>query len=535
MSVPKYWILNVYRLLFIPAGYFFTFSATGQTVAPDTVFIYETVTVYDTLRIYDTVRIYTPKNEILQPERISEIFYDAPATFLQIDINYVNNVRNVYHKKKMNEMNFKRMKRLSGLLLSLGLMTGYAQEPEEPVLKSFPAQITFVYPMSTHGNNSTDFKYNFSLNILTGKMGGVNGLAFGGLINRTLGTATGVQLAGLGNFSGRVRGILFGGLGNIAGDISGIQLGGLGNLSKNVKGIQFGGIINEAEDISGIQITGCINAVHNINGIQFGGLLNRSSDVRGIQIAGLLNRTQSESGLQFGGLGNIDYRGANVQIAGLFNHVAENRGFQFAGIFNRSEEATGAQIAGLVNRTGVLKGFQFGIISINDTVESGISMSVIHIVKKGAYREFALSFSDYNNIEFNYKMGTKKFYTIYSVGTNITGEHLWVSGFGFGSRKTIFPRIDFQPELISYQYYPENFRNIQPTFATRFKLGFVYNINERLGLSIAPSVYNLSSGKGSKSGADVYDISFIPPIYSHKWENHTTSVGFGISAGLILR
>jgi hypothetical protein len=342
-------------------------------------------------------------------------------------------------------------------------------------LQNFPAQMSIVYPMGTHGQQSVNYSYNLSFNLFYGKVGGVKGVEISGLF------------------------------GNIKGDMTGFQIAGLGNASNAVSGIQIGGLMNASDAVKGIQI---------------GGLMNASDAVKGIQIGGLGNASDNMKGIQIGGLGNI---------------ADDVNGIQIGGIYNRSGTMSGIGINGIYNRTKILRGFQIGLVSVNDTIEKGISLSLVNIVKRGFYKEWELSFSDYANVALSYKMGMQKFYTIYTVGANFIEDNLWIVGAGFGNRTSIGNRFDFQPELVSYNYFPTDFKNIQNTFATRMKFGFVYRINEKFGLSLAPSVYVMNTQKDSNTDSEFYRASPINAFYTDEKGNRQTTIGIGISLGLSIR
>jgi len=67
------------------------------------------------------------------------------------------------------------------------------------------------------------------------------------------------------------------------------------------------------------------------------------------------------------------------------------------------------------------------------------------------------------------------------------------AGFGFGNWTPVGNKLDFRPELVSYYYFPMNFKNMQNTSATYLKFGFVYNISENIGLSFTPSIYAIAN------------------------------------------
>jgi len=442
-----------------------------------------------------------------------------------------------------------------------------AQETND--LKKFPAQISIVYPVGTHGRQSVNHTYNLSLNLLTGKVGGVKGLEVSGLYGRVENNVLGIQIAGLGSVAGgKAKGLQASGLVNVVGDeMKGIQVSGITNVvGDGMKGVQVSGFANViGDEMKGIQMTGFANVIgDNMKGIQVSGFANVvgdemkgiqtsgfanviGDDMKGIQVSGFANVVgDNMRGIQVSGFANVvgDYM-KGLQIAGICNAVESVNGIQIAGIYNRGLKkdgerqlvsvVNGVQIAGIYNRTHTLRGLQIGLVSVTDTIEKGFSLSLVNIVKRGFYREWELSFSDYANVALSYKMGMQNFYTIYTAGVNFIEDNLWIVGAGFGNRTPIGNRFDFQPELVFYNYYPTNFKNIQNTFATRLKFGFVYRLNERYGLSLAPSVYVMTAQKDSDPNSKFYKVSPVSALYTNKSGNRQTTIGVGISLGLNIK
>jgi len=390
------------------------------------------------------------------------------------------------------------------------LISVSAQQTSE--LKNVPAQVSIFYPLGTDGRQSPHNLYNFSFNLLTGKIGGLSGMEISGLYGQVENNFLGFQVAGLGNVAG--------------GGMKGMQVAGLANvIGDGVLGMQIAGLANIVGDgMKGIQVTGLANVIGDgMQGMQVAGLANVIGDgMQGMQITGLVNVIGDKMlGMQVAGLANIVGDGVKgLQIAGLANVVGD--------------EMKGVQI-GLYNRVRTSKGLQIGLVSVNDTIANGVSLSLINIVKKGAYREWELSFADYANVALSYKMGVQKFYTIYTAGVNFIEDNLWTFGIGFGNRTPIGSRFDFQPELVYCNYFPTNFKNIQNTFATHLKLGFVYCLNEKFGLSLAPSVYVMNADKRSNSGSEFYKAGPFNALYTNKSGNTRTTIGVGISIGLSIK
>ena len=170
--------------------------------------------------------------------------------------------------------------------------------------KHRPFHMSFLYPLSTDGVNSKDYSYNFSLNILGGVTGGLNGAEFGGLFNINLNQTNGAQFAGIFNKANKLTGAQFAGIGNISNyNNSATQFGGIFNFSpKGTSLAQFAGIANVAD--SSI--------------FQFGGIANVSDDVT-CQVGGIVNLAR-KSKVQIGLINVSD--SANIMI-GLVN-IAKN-------------------------------------------------------------------------------------------------------------------------------------------------------------------------------------------------------------------
>ncbi len=498
-------------------------TVSGQVAVPDTIYIYEMVIVYDTIVIRDTVRFkrtmdmpmlqaidiipFTDKfsakhrsdevvprpayDDRLKPAGISGTRYNLvptstnptstnptekksspTATFSENSIIlHENNNHQQKNQKEVKTMKMNLASNLSAIILTAQTMSGLlAQEnKQEGDLKFFPMQFSFVYPMTTQGNQTVNYRYSLSFNLLSGKVGAVQGIEFGGLFNYAGQTVKGVQFAGITNATESVLGVQFGGIANICKEATGGRFAGIANVSEHTKGAQFAGIANISE---------------------------------------------------------------------------KSEGVQFAGIANISQEVSGVSFSGVLNRTGTLRGAQFGLVNVIDTIESGVSIALVNIVKKGFYREWSLTFADYQNVGLNFKMGTQKFYMVLSAGANFVEDKLWVYGFGLGHRTPINQRFDFQPEIVAYQYLPQDFKNIRNTSATHLKLGFICKLNNRLGLAVAPSLYYLNSEVSETK----LKTSPIPPVFEFEssWNEHGSNgeknnhkyrhaFGAGISIGIIFR
>lgn len=154
---------------------------------------------------------------------------------------------------------------------------------------------------------------------------------------------------------------------------------------------------------------------------EFGGLYNVNTHLtKGFQFAGIANYSgNSENAAQFAGITNIAAGGTTP--------------FQFAGIANVADEVTGLQFAGIANVAKRVKGVQFGLFNYAEESD-GVSIGLINIVKNGGKQEFEVSFSEALNTAVSFKLGTDKFYTIFSGGVNYINKPTeYAAGLGFGT------------------------------------------------------------------------------------------------------
>lgn len=239
-----------------------------------------------------------------------------------------------------------------------------------------PVQVSLIPYIGTNWKVSGSATNRFSLNILAGYSGGLDGVEIGGLLNMTRNVASGVQIGGLVNY--------------VEGNSDGVQIGGLVNYVKGtIDGVQIGGLVNYSKDATeAVQVAGIANyGKGRFGGVRVAGLLNISNDsAHGVQIAGLVNIGNRHSG--------------------------------------------GFQLAGLVNYTRVLSGVQLGFINVASRVERGTPIGFFSYVSDG-YHLFELSANEIFYANLSFKSGTKAFYNIFQVGI---GDNLKFHGaYGIGT------------------------------------------------------------------------------------------------------
>jgi hypothetical protein len=142
------------------------------------------------------------------------------------------------------------------LIFMVALSGSRLQAQENDESKPESSQITFAYPLGTNGYDAKYISNKFSINVLYGVNGGLDGFEAGGLFNYNRGNVNGVQLAGAANINKEYT--------------EGLMLAGCFNLVLNrARGVQFADINVATRDFTGLQ-AGVINYAGGLRGVQFG-------------------------------------------------------------------------------------------------------------------------------------------------------------------------------------------------------------------------------------------------------------------------
>ncbi len=259
-------------------------------------------------------------------------------------------------------------------------------------------QFSLTPGLGTHGQLSAQVVNNFSLNVLGGYNGGVNGLEIGGLFNIDKKSVRYVQVGGLFNIvGGYVQGFQAAGINNTVLDtVKGFQVAGVNNLVKGkLVGFQAAGVYNHVTDkVDGVQVAGVGNfAKNNVTGSQIAGLMNFS------------NRT-----------------------------------------------LTGVQVSGVINYAKHVKGVQIGLINISDTSD-GLGIGLINIVFKG-YHKLSFYSDELVNANAAFKTGSRRLYNILQAGMNFSDSNeVFTFGYGIGTELPIGKIFSVNPEFTAQHLY----------------------------------------------------------------------------------
>lgn len=435
-------------------------------------------------------------------------------------------------------------------------------------------RVTLINPIGTNGINATNYTARYSVNLLGGYHGGLNGFEIGALYNYNRKYASGFQIAGLVNATGgSMEGVNVAGLVNYSKrNMSGIQVAGISNISpRNIEGIQASGAFNLArKNLSGLQGSlGANIALGDVEGLQIAGLFNLSGDyMSGLMISGGANISMSSmEGLMISSLFNLTNNdasglfitgGANVasdnmeglMISSLFNVAPENTdGLLITGGLNYSRYQNGLMISGGANITQEMNGLQIGGILNYATEATGVQVGLINIAKDFTGAPFGL-FSIYGNgrknidmrysdagfTDFAFTSGTYRFYNSAIFGYNPhLGRNVYRVGMAVGLEKNIndsFQSIESDYLFVNQEFsvlhhFEENWdRKTNLIFSYKYLLGL--RLNSGFSLYAGPS-YNMQVTRVN-SANDYTWYSFWSP--ERKGRQYRFWVGFTVGVRL---
>ncbi len=355
-----------------------------------------------------------------------------------------------------------------------------------------------VIPLPHSADRKANSEYHVSFNALAGYNGGLEGVELGLLLNGIRNDVFGVQVAGLGNYVG--------------GNVQGGQLAGFVNYNQGImRGVQMAGFANLNDQADALQLAGFFNINQRVS--------------RGVQMAGFFNAGRNIAG---------------AQLSGFFNLSVGEIGFQASGFCNVAEKVDG-QLAGLVNIAKEVDNLQLGLINIADTVQ-GASIGLLNFVRRG-YNAFELSGSEALYANLALKLGTRRFYNIFQVGSdfkrNIDDTGLnWAVGYGFGFMTAVAPKINLNPELIAMHVQETHLSELEMNLLSQVRVLMHFDGKKKGGLEyFAGPVFNVSVSRLFDPDKGIYGSQIMPySFYEHTNINNdnpvTTKLWVGFSAGI---
>lgn len=351
-------------------------------------------------------------------------------------------------------------------------------------------RITLVPGLGTNGIDAPRYSAKFSLNLLAGYHGGLDGYELG-LVNINQYFSRGLQAGLLNASGGEMSGIQFSAFGNLSsGPQSGIQISGMANISgSSIQGIKFGGFGNiSSADMHGIQAAGLMNISRGMQGLQFAGIGNLSDgEMQGIQFSGIFNiASRSSQGILISGITNISGESTQgIHLSGITNISDESRGIGGAGILNISRTFQGIQFAGVANIAEEGEGIQIGLVNFADRFR-GVPVGLVSYYGNGR-KNLDLWFNDGGFTHLGLTFGTHDVYNRPSIGFNpfIPDRNVWSLSWSIGTYRTLDDAWN-RPRL--RDYFSTHDFTIQRIFDDRWSStpNAIFSYKYLLGKNITP-------------------------------------------------
>jgi hypothetical protein len=332
-----------------------------------------------------------------------------------------------------------------------------------------PVSVAFVPGFSTNGGESRNVSSNFSLNIIGGQLGRLQGAELGSVFNIEEDEVVGYQAAGVFNILG--------------GDFTGLQQAGAVNIvGHEFAGAQMAGAANVLIGcFGGLQMAGAANVVGGcFTGLQMAGAINVvGTDLYGAQLAGAVN------------------------VAGR-----QVWGAQLAGAVNVAEEFYGAQI-GVVNVCGNGHGLQLGVVNIAKDVD--VPIGLVSIVENGQFHVNAWA-SEFSPVNFGIKTGSKTIYNVFMFGCQPGGDATQLlAGLGIGGHIPL-NRFFVDIDALGSNVYrgPEWFQDGEVDLMSSLRLTGGWQLTDVLALTAGPTLnVRVSDHQGESAiqvrGAALFD------------------------------
>ena len=231
-----------------------------------------------------------------------------------------------------------------------------------------------------------------------------------------------------------------------------------------------------------------------VNKFEFGSIFNyNKGNVKGFQMSGVANINKFDTkGFQMS-TANITYGNLNGVQLGTFNLAKNVTGSQI-GVFNLAKNVKGLQI-GVFNYSKKVKGLQIGVFNYRENSDDGLSIGLLNIIKNGYYvAEVTTGEVMYANT--NYKMGSKKFYTIFKLGySSFKSKPIYSYGVGFGRVIPFSEKIAVNTELSYNKIVHDNDWSVKKNDLYKLDINYNLQLANKFSLVAGPSLNYYNTNK----------------------------------------
>jgi len=321
----------------------------------------------------------------------------------------------------------------------------------------------------------------------------------------------------------------------INGGVEGFEIGGFGNnIKNNMKGLQLAGFWNRVEgNVNGTQLAGAFN--HNtgyMRGIQLALGVNLTNETKAVQLAGISNIVKQDfAGIQIALISNYVHIHSNgIQIAGFYNRTRGTAYQQYSLGFNKASTVQSRQV-GLINTATYVKGQQIGLFNFSQETKH-TPIGLLSYSKKG-YNRIEIGGAESLFANFGFKMGVRRFYNIFQFGYRFTND-TWSLGYGIGTGISIANRQYLHIEWITSHVNEGDWWTKKTNWLNQWKFTYDWQIGKQpTSLFIGPTFnWLISKIQDKETGLVVGSNLPSYTLLNTNRENANWKMWFGLIVGM---
>lgn len=150
-------------------------------------------------------------------------------------------------------------------------------------------------------------------------------------------------------------------------------------------------------------------------------------------------------------------------------------------------------------------------------VKKAIPIGLLSIVKNGYY-EFELTGGEVIYSNLNYKIGVKKFFTIFKLGcSTFKNKPVYSNGLGFGGNIPITEMQNISIDLSCNQIVYKNSRRSEMNILNKADFNYNYSISEKFTILIGSSLNIYLTEEKVENEFGTLNMPYI--IHTNEWPN----------------
>ena len=255
-----------------------------------------------------------------------------------------------------------------------------------------------------------------------------------------------------------------------------------------------------------------------VDGFEYGGVFNyNSGDVNGFQMAGVANINKGTA--------------QGFQLSGALNlNKLDTKGFQLSTANITLGKLDGVQL-GVFNVAKKVKGLQIGVFNYRENDDDGISIGLFNIIKNGYYVAETTS-GEVLYVNTNFKMGSKKLYTIFKLGySSFKSKPIYSYGVGFGRLFTVSEKMAINADVSYNKIVHDNDWSVKKNDLYKLDINYNLKLANKFSLIAGPSFnyYNTNKKVDGEFGTLKLPYTVFDKTNANSKQFFWVGVNFGIN------